>query len=434
MCHGDQDPIGLTHVCRAWKEIFASHSPLWTHFDCVGKSKTRLYLERSKSSPINLSLVRVPPSRFRDSLPPCDPFFQIVPHAIERLKSLSVKAIPRIVQTVITSLSRPAPLLEEIMIAVCREYKPGGDPVLASPLFDGALPLLRKLHLESVRTELPWRDMINLTSFKLVHTSVSIGQLLDFFQSAPSLREVELLSATPTSGVQNQQLVSLGCLERMVIEGDEPPHLLLDHLLIPLGASLTTQATFLTSIIEDLLPRSLGNLKNLSDFTTVLLSADEDLRMEFIGPNGKLSMVSIDPEGDPTSLMFEALAHFDTSKTKRLKIHCGSSPFNGPLHRALLPMENLRSLTLSQCKLPHLLIDALRPRTVNLLETIVCPGLEELCIDGEVFDIRYLIEVAAARAEMGSQLNSVKVATWHGFRHTAADALELRKHVLHVEC
>ena len=393
MHHRDEALIALTHVCREWRELFISHSSLWASFDCENAYRTRLCLERSKTSPINLSLYRC------CYLPPDDPFFQIIPHAIERLKSLTFTGFPDVLEDTIASLSHPAPLLEEITVAGYPDmYGPEQNPVLTSPLFDGDLPLLRKLHLGSVCTELPWRDMVNLRSFALAHMSVSVGHLLDFFNSAPFLREVELCSTTPTSGVHNRPLVSLRCLEKMVIEGNKPPSLLLDHLLIPPGAGLTTQATFLTCTIEDLLPRSLDNLRNIPDFTTVKLSADKDLRMEFSGPNGQLNMVYLEPQGDLTSLMFEALSRFDTSKTERLKIDCGSSPSSGPPYRVLLPMESLRSLTLSQCKTPRLFIDALRPRKVN--ETpMVCPILEELSIDGEAFNIQCVIERRQGRRE-----------------------------------
>ena len=53
--------------------------------------------------------------------------------------------------------------------------------------------------------------MVNLTSFKLAHTSpgeVSAAHLLDFFESAPRLRQVELHASAPTSGAQNGRLVT----------------------------------------------------------------------------------------------------------------------------------------------------------------------------------------------------------------------------------
>jgi hypothetical protein len=66
--------ITLTHVCRAWREIFTSRSTLWTDFRCNSASKTKVYLERSKSSPINVSLRRhgsMPPRPLPSGRPPC---------------------------------------------------------------------------------------------------------------------------------------------------------------------------------------------------------------------------------------------------------------------------------------------------------------------------------------------------------------------------
>ena len=45
--------IVLTHVCRAWRELFISLASLWTNFRCVDADETRSYLERSKSALLN---------------------------------------------------------------------------------------------------------------------------------------------------------------------------------------------------------------------------------------------------------------------------------------------------------------------------------------------------------------------------------------------
>ena len=74
--HKDQCTIGLTHVCRAWREIFISCPSLWADFDCKDADKTRVYLECSRSSPINMSLDR------EDDLYLPDPFLQVIPRAI----------------------------------------------------------------------------------------------------------------------------------------------------------------------------------------------------------------------------------------------------------------------------------------------------------------------------------------------------------------
>jgi hypothetical protein len=80
----DRDVIALTHVCQAWREVFISRASLWTNLDYEDEDKTRAYFERSKSLPINLSLgVGSLPSSSR-------PLFKTIPHAIGRLRSLSI--------------------------------------------------------------------------------------------------------------------------------------------------------------------------------------------------------------------------------------------------------------------------------------------------------------------------------------------------------
>ena len=158
--------------------------------------KAEVYLERSKSSPINLWL----------SGPVFhDPFFRIILRAIQRLRSLTFNGAQRYQDEIATDLSRPMPLLERL--SMVGRYKGESNswwphPVLTSAHFDRALPSLRMLCLKYVTTELSWRRMVNLTSLKLVQTfPVSIKRLLDFFESAPRLCEVELHFAVSTSGV-----------------------------------------------------------------------------------------------------------------------------------------------------------------------------------------------------------------------------------------
>ncbi|KAF9643103.1 hypothetical protein BDM02DRAFT_3077510, partial [Thelephora ganbajun] len=100
--------ITLTHVCRTWREVFTSCSSLWTDFNCMNAEKTRVYLERSKSSPINLRIRR------EDGLFPRDPLFQVVPHAIDRLESLFISTNPDYLQEITDHLSHPAPVLKEL--------------------------------------------------------------------------------------------------------------------------------------------------------------------------------------------------------------------------------------------------------------------------------------------------------------------------------
>jgi len=426
---GDQDVITLTHVCHAWREVFVSRSSLWTNFDCSDEEKTRVYLERSKSSPINLSLNLL----VRDDILPHDPFFQIIPHVAGRLKSLFVQGVTEDVEVIISHLSHPAPLLEHLSIRADFPLA-HHDPILPSALFNGDLSSLRVLRLESVHTEFPWKNMVNLTSFTLSNTpeEIPVGQLLDFFESTPHLEVIELYFAIPKAGTQSGRVVSLECLKSMYIKDDDPPSVLLDHLLIPVGAKLEIQAKLLSSLIGEHLPRSLDNLKNFSNFTAIRLHHTD---MEFSGPNGQVKITLWTSRGDLTELTLQSLAELDTSKTERFEIEDGDLLSKEPLYQALLPMKDLRTLTLSKCISPGTLIHALQPTASS--EVMVCPKLEEFILVpyhlhlGDRSDITSITEIAAARASRGGKLKTVRIFSGPGTANL--DVSELRKHVWNVE-
>ena len=277
--------------------------------------------------------------------------------------------------------------------------------------------------------------MVNLTAFTLKSSSVgNLGQFLDFFESAPHLRRIALLFTTLISGGENGRLVSLDHLEKMRIIDCGPTSILLDHLLILVGAKLVSRPDPGNFVLEDHIPRSLDNLKNISRVTEIHLHLE--LFARFSGPDGQLFIMTTQINILPSQVL-ESLARFDTSKTKLLRINSIlDPPMSRDLpYRALLPMKNLRTLVLSRCTgLPHTFIDVLNPNT-NLSEEVVCPSLEELVFvprlwkdDGE-FDMQAVIEMAAARASRGAKLGTIRDHA----ELDPVDVLELRKHGLRVE-
>ena len=432
----DRIAIALSHVCRTWREMFISRSSLWSNLNCVDADKARVYFERSGTSPINVRL------RWDVNPHPPDTFLQIIPQAIGRLKSLSVYTEPGDLQVIISHLNHPAPLLETLHLEG-HHNEPQHYPVLAPTIFNGDLSSLRELHLHCIRTELPWRNMVNLTSFMLNSTSASsFGQLLDFFESAPHLHNIDLLRTTLISGGENGRLVSLDHLERMEIDDCGPISILLDHLVIPVGAELILRSGSNTFILEDCIPRSLDNLENLSSVAKIHLhlGGSRSFFVRFSGLDGQLRIMSTYVY-IPPSQAFESLARFDTSKTEWLRIDSRSDPLSRDVpYRALLPMKNLRTLVLSRCTgLPCAFMDVLNPNT-SLSKEVVCPSLEELVFvrrppenpgddDEEEFDMQAVIEMAAVRASRGAKLGIVKDEA----EIDPVDLLELRKHVLHVE-
>jgi hypothetical protein len=426
----DQDLVALTHVCRAWREVFISRSSLWINLDCQGEDQARTYLERSKSLPVNLSL----DTTYR--LTSYHPFFEIIPHAVGRLRSLYIEGPLEDLEHLTAHLSPPAPLLEKLSICGYHNDRPHIRPVLTPTLFNEDLSSLRSLYLEHVCTRLPWRNMANLTSLKLFHTSpdgLSIGELLDFFESAPRLRKVILFSATATSGAQNGRLVPLTCLGTMDIMGSGSASLLLDHLLIPAGADLTIEVDLPGPPVQGHPPRFLGNLRNLANFTDIHLHVLDYTQMLFSGPNGEIKMIPSSSRVHETCLILESLDHFDTSKVERLRIYYGYSPSSGPLYQALLPMKCLHTLALHHSVDLDIFIHALHPN-MSSSGDVVCPKLGNLVIvfDEMRLDMKSIIGVVAARASRGAKLKLVRIIGPGKIEPT--DVLELKKYVLDVVC
>jgi len=106
----DENLITMTHVCRGWRELLIARPSLWDRLGCTNTNKTRVYIERSKSSPLELSLYKHGDATYLD-----DAFILVVPH-ITRLKSLNVEGTGTLLQSLAPYLSCPTPLLGELTI------------------------------------------------------------------------------------------------------------------------------------------------------------------------------------------------------------------------------------------------------------------------------------------------------------------------------
>jgi len=142
--------------------MFISRSSLWSNLNCVDADKTRVYLERSGTSPINLRL------RWGLSVSSLDTFLQIIPQAIGQLKSLSVASEPGDLHLIIPHLSHPAPLLERLDLDG-RYSKPQDYPALASTIFNGDLSPNSTLwtYWSSGNTSCTWNSALGLIRTRL---------------------------------------------------------------------------------------------------------------------------------------------------------------------------------------------------------------------------------------------------------------------------
>ena len=373
----DENLIALTHVCRSWREIFISHASLWTNLDCTVFDKTRVYLKRSKTSPLDIYLDE------EDFLN--DAFLLTVPH-LNRLGSLFLSGPPDALPRLIKYLGSPSPLLRKLSLSVDGSE----EVVLQDTFFGGDLSSLRELRLDGVITNLAWENMSNLGTFVLLNVSadkISVTQLLNFFERAPLLHSIRLQAALPSSSnAPPGRVVPLPNLKYLIIIALRLHTTLLNHLLIPTGAMITQAFPFTDtkSPILFQLPKDLRNLQNISNVTSISIRFDSGPLLLFEGPSGGHKIICIWKGQGRISTnigpqVIRSLDAFGVSAVEKLTItHWQfTSPSvavdKSPIYRILHLMNSLRTLTLTAC-LNRPFVLALNPKK-NPLEWSYAPSL-----------------------------------------------------------
>lgn len=318
----DGDLVALIHVCRSWRRLFLSRPSLWARLDFTNVDKTKAYIKRSRPSPLEVTIFK---NKEEFSLE--DAFLLAIPH-IKRFKSLTIVGTSDL-QNLTRHLTLPAPSLEELTVDFSRNLA----PVLDNVLVNLGLLSLRTLILGGIITYLPWRNLQNLTTFKLrcsQNNIITVTQLLDFLEGSPQLRDITLCDSIPaSSNAPVSRIVRLCCVKNLTIYGDLAHGILLSHLSIPTRTSLVLDFNFRgdKSPLPAFLPRTNKNLKNLLCITTVNLYFGEGTRfVRLVGPGGELYMlgrwaptpqiplVSLDPH------ILLSLSYFSLHMTRNLVV------------------------------------------------------------------------------------------------------------------
>ena len=434
----------MTHVCHGWRELFISRSSLWASLDCLGVEKTRVYIERSKSFPLEVYLEKSEDGAYSN-----DALLSVAPH-IDRLGSLTVCGPSALLTDLSKHFTCPTPLLRKLKIDL--DFDCTRAPSFPESLFNGELSSLHRLSLSGFTTNLPWRNLANLTTFKLSHFPGTVGppfttRLLDFFESTPLLCEITLRHSIPASSdAPPERLVSLPHLKEFTTTSQRAQSTLLNHLSIRSGALLviTFTSNGENSPIPDNLPKSLNNLDNLSHITTINLTFDtKEKSLRLSGPSGGLYIHGCSIAGNSVSPSLErrvlrSLDRFNLSRVQRLKVtKYTSSPRNeieeSSTFRTLLLMRDLRTLTLIRCNNLSF-IHALNPER-NKSDTVLCPDLQELVLyikKRDWFYLEELVEMASERDERYAKLSSVTIVSLDEMC-SRKEVFKLRKFVSRVE-
>ena len=435
-CHehcADQVLIALTHVCHGWRDMFTSRSSLWTRLDSLDLDKIRTYIQRSKSSPLDVRLQHIDDNcDLEDVLPP------VIPH-IPRLKSLVVRA--HVSHVALSNLRNCAPFLEELDINNIADL----TPALGNKLFGGDLSSLRKLRLRGFTTHLPWNNMANLRDFNLScpdGCEIIVTRLLDFLESAPLLYTVTLENLIPgSSNAPPARIVPLPHLNSLTIT-DEQPSILLKHLSIPVGASLKLWLFFEGEFpLRDYLPETSPNLTNLSHITTVNLRFNHCGKfVRLSGPSGSLRL--LDRWEDDVTMDHRILRSFGSGALSAMQkltisLYAHSYPVgieDCPVFQTLSSIKNLRTLVLSECNNQPFIL-ALNPEK-NASGLVLCPHLQELTLYTSPLRhhpyTRRLITMAKNRASRGAKLSLLTIVDL-GELGLRDEVFELREDVMHLD-
>jgi len=440
---GDRDEasIKLTHVCRYWRQIFVSCPSLWTRLDCKNVEKTRVCIERSKNSPLEIHL---------DGRGAIGHHEEVLLLAVPHVKALSVSNCHSrhstvVLQTLVEHFSRPVPLLEKLKIDLaCYSTR-----TLPDTLFGGDLSSLRELSLAGVLMPTSWGSLENLTTFNLSNITrreTLLTCLLGLFESATRLHDIRLRYSIPDdSNVPPKRIVFLPNLKKLEVVTDTPNSVLLDHLSIPSGASVVLKSTsWGHSPIAPQIPATLDNLHNLSYITTVNIFFGSFWRaIQFGGPSGELYTRGKSGGGNTvattgTAELLPFLNRFDTSRCQHLGFTLEGSVPGPPArivdslpYRLLHPMDDLRTLTLIDTD--NLLL-ALDPDN-NPDKIVLCPKLEEITFyinNLSMFHFNKLFRMAEERASRDAKLSTITIIS----RSTISSplgVLELGKHVSRVD-
>ena len=438
----DKALTALTHTCRSWRELLVACPSLWTRLDCANVDRTRVYVERAKSSPLEVTLYWD-----RGTSHPEDAFLLVAPH-VGRLQSLHIAGTRNLLENITQHISCPVPLLREFTIDLTCEPA----PVLKNTLFNRDLSSLRTLRLTGVVTYLPWKDLSKLTTFELGYVpegKTTITRLLNFLVNAPHLTDVTFRNSIPTSSnAPPGRVVSLSHLKSLTILARPTHSILLNHLSIPAGASLVQEFNFsgVESPLPAYLPNTVQNLKNLCDVTSVNLYFDPaEKYVRLAGPSGGLYIFGRwedNVEATPPPILdrriLRSLDYFPLNMTRRLAIRKYEPPPHGPVNKSspfhiFYQMVNLRTLTLTRCNTLSFII-ALDPDQ-NHSKRLLCPKLEELVLfveSQDAFNIPELMRMAMGRASRDAKLSSITIIGL-GELASRKEVFKLREHVTRVD-
>ena len=284
--------IQATTVCQHWRTVLLSFPHLWSRVRSSHPTLFEIYLERSKSAPLQVQLHDL---RNHDHL-----FNSLVPHT-PRLASLAVRMrdSPDF-HLIARYLPAPIPTLREFSITV--GFREGALEV-PSGIRSDYFSHVKKLHLNEIQSFRAPHAFPNVT--ELVWTvgssgGIPIAGLLDTIEQLPELELVEITFTAPLYHYKTEpppHVVTLPHLQRMTLRrwNDGIPNIL-EFLKLPNLTSLDMDMVRRWAGFFPILPVTSFDekLPNLSGLTEIEIHAhDKPRRIIFRSPQAVLECRAI---------------------------------------------------------------------------------------------------------------------------------------------
>ena len=235
-----------------------------------------------------------------------------------------------------------------------------------------------------------------------------------------------------------QRTVFLPHLNDLVVLADQAHSIVLNHLRIPMGASISQYFNFggTKSSLVEYLPEASTNLMNLSHVNTVnLLFDSEEKFVELNWPSGSLRVFGHWKDWVTASWfvmdreILRSLSPPIPSTVRKLYISRYGHPdpaegYDCPIFQTLSSMTNLQTLKLSECNNQPFIL-ALDPEGSEA-KLVLCPDLENLVLSVESWGRSHsecITRMAEDRASRGARVSSIRIV----FRGEPAPEEELSK-------
>ncbi|KAF9782902.1 hypothetical protein BJ322DRAFT_1073218 [Thelephora terrestris] len=342
----ERDLVNATAVCRHWRETLLSFPRLWRN--AGGNSpEIKAYIERSKSTPLDVSLLYPSFVEF------------VIPHA-SRLAGLTVRLVKSSnFSQIAERLRNPLPMLHTFRVTVIPPHPHALEfpPDLDNPF----LSQTKKLELRGISTFLGPQSFPNVTELVL-HTiryvSTPMDRFLRTFEQLPSLERVSITFHASLYTNEDHRVVTLSHVQEMSLsvfaDHVTDAHLpdILQYLRLPKLTSLCVQSLPRLTYYRPIFPHTtfrehLPNLAQLPELqVNIGMSSDE---VTFRSPSGATLKYLAGPLSDYESHESRIWRQLPLRTVRRLTVNMGhqliGSEFDW-LSRLLQDLEFLEHLEL----------------------------------------------------------------------------------------